>query len=247
MRSETGGGTAAIFDGGAESIGLSDEMRAVLRERARLAVELHDVIAQNFQHILLQLDAARGALGPGAGLAGRHVADAEERLQACWDELRGCIHSMTPTALVRGNLVAALARHVAMLSEAAPAAIAFEVCGTPSPLSGDVESQLLPIAQEAVTNALRHSGATRIAIELAFDADALRLTVTDNGEGFDVRRAAEGFGLSGMRERADRIGAELAIESERGLGTEVRVSVPREAAAEHVSSDELSNGVKAMP
>lgn len=237
---------ALAVEDGAESIGLSDAMRAVLRERARLAVELHDVIAQNFQHILLQLDAARGALGPGAGLAGRHVADAEERLQACWDELRGCIHSMTPAALVRGNLVAALAHHAAVLSEAAPATIAFEVCGTPSPLSGGVESQLLRIAQEAVTNALRHSGGTRIAIELSFDADALRLTVTDNGAGFDVRHAGAGFGLAAMRERANRIEAELTIETERGLGTEVRVSVPRDAAAERERSDELFNAAAAM-
>jgi two-component system, NarL family, sensor kinase len=231
MRSELGAVTALADRGGTESLE-SDESQAVLRERTRLAVELHDVIAQNFQYILLQLDAARGALGPGAGPAGRHVVDAEERLQACWDELRGCIHSLTPPALVRGNLVAALAHHVAVLSETAPAAIAFEVCGTPCPLSATIASELLRIAQEAVTNALRHSGATRITIELSFDADAVRLTVTDNGAGFDAHWATDGLGLAGMRERADRIGADLAIESERSLGTEVRVSVPRDAAAE---------------
>ena len=232
MRSELGGATALASIGDTDPVEC-DESRAVLRERARLAVELHDVIAQNFQYILLRLDAARGALGPGtAGSAGRHVVDAEERLQACWDELRGCIHSLTPPPMVRGNLVAALAHHVAVLSDAAPAAIAFEVCGTPCPVAGVVESQLLRIAQEAVANALRHSGAARIAVELSFDADALRLTITDNGAGFDLRRAGDAFGIAGMRERAGRIGAELAIESERAMGTEVRVSVPRDAAAE---------------
>lgn len=248
MRSEMGGATAVSSSAIAIDPLASDEAPAVLRERARLAVELHDVISQNFQYILLQLDAARGALGPGASsLAARHVVVAQERLQECWDELRSCIHSLTPSALIRGNLVAALAHHVSVLMDASPrTAIAFEVCGTPYPLAATVETQLLRIAQEAVANALRHSGATRIAIELSFDADALRLTVTDNGGGFVVRRASEGFGLAGMRERAGRIGAELAVESERSQGTEIRVSVPRGAAGEHERTVGRPDGLEDM-
>jgi signal transduction histidine kinase len=204
---------------------------ALLRERARLAGELHDVITQNFQYILLQLRAARVVLGAGSEVAGRHVGIAEERLRECWDEVRTCIHSLTPSALTRGSLVSALGRHVAGLSDAS-AAVTFEVCGTPYPLAPAVESQLLRIAQEAVTNALRHSGGTRIAIELSFDADAVRLTITDNGAGFSVRRAGNGIGLGGMRDRARRIGGAMVIDSDFGRGTEVRVSVPRETAAE---------------
>jgi signal transduction histidine kinase len=238
-------------------------------ERSRLADELHDVIAQNFQYILLQLEAARGVLGPESALADRHVVVAEERLKECWDELRDCIHSLTPAALAGGNLVSALGRHVAALSDAGHRAICFEVCGTPYPLAPAIELQLLRIAQEAVTNAMRHSCATRIAIELSFDADAVRLTVADNGAGFTVRdylptsrepsgslrarasepraaaghvirkvvepvpnRCSEGLGLTGMCERARRAGGELSIDSDIGRGTEVRVSIPRETAAE---------------
>ena len=127
---------------------------------------------------------------------------AEERLKECWDEVRNCIHSLMPAALIRGNLVSALGRHVAALSDAGHPAACFEVCGTPYPLAPAIELQLLRIAQEAVTNAMRHSGATRIAIELSFDADAVRLTVSDNGAGFQVRRGGGGMGLGGMRERA---------------------------------------------
>ena len=204
---------------------------AILRERARLAGELHDVIAQNFQYILLQLQAARSVLGAGSELAGRHVGVAEERLRECWDELRTCIHSLTPTALTRGSLVSALGRHVPALSDAGPAAITFEVCGTPYPLAPAVETQLLRIAQESITNAMRHSGGTRIAVELSFDADAVRLTITDNGCGFCVRRAEGGLGLCRMRDRACRAGGDLVIDSDIGRGTEVRVTVPRQDGA----------------
>ena len=206
---------------------------AVSRERTRLAGELHDVLAQDFHYILLQLEAARGMLGADAGLAGRHVGVAQERLKECWDEVRNCINALTPRDLTRGNLVSALGRHVAGLTGAGHMAITFEVCGTAYPLAPQVESQLLRIAQESVTNALRHSHATRIAIELSFDADAVRLTITDNGAGFCVRHAADGMGLGGMRDRARRLGGELIIDSDIGRGTEVRVSVPRETAAEH--------------
>ena len=209
----------------------------VLRERSRLAGELHDVISQNFQYILLQLEAARGMLGVESALAGRHVGVAQERLKECWDEVRNCIHSLTPAALARGSLVSALGRHVADLRDAGPTAITFESCGTPYPLCAPVESQLLRIAQEAVSNAIRHSGATRIAIELSFDADAVRLTITDNGMGFCVRRAGDGIGLGGMRERARRAGGDLAIDSEVGRGTEIQATIPRELATEPDPAD----------
>lgn len=211
---------------------MSSAEQAIHGERSRLAGELHDVIAQNFQYILLQLEAARGVLGPESALAGRHVVVAEERLKECWDEVRNCIHSLMPAALMRGNLVSALGRHVAALSDAGNRTVCFEVCGTPYPLAPAIELQLLRVAQEAVTNAMRHSGATRIAIELSFDADAVRLTVSDNGAGFQVRHRGDGLGLSGMRERARRAGGELSIDSDIGRGTEVRVSIPRETAAE---------------
>lgn len=231
MRNDDGGTSTLAIDLGASSPG-----EAVCQERTRLAGELHDVLAQNFQYILLQLEAARGVLGAESALAGRHVGVAQERLKECWDEVRNCINALTPRDLTRGNLVSALSRHVASLSGAGHMAITFEVCGTAYPLAPQVESQLLRIEQESVTNALRHSRATRIAIELSFDADAVRLTVTDNGVGFCVRHAVDGMGLGGMRDRSRRLGAELIIDSDIGRGTEVRVSVPRETAAEHDES-----------
>lgn len=240
MRNDSCGTGTLTLDMGAPSAG-----DAVGRERSRLAGELHDVLAQNFQYILLQLEAARGVLGAESALAGRHVGVAQERLKECWDEVRNCINALTPRDLTRGNLVSALGRHVAALSGAGHMAITFEVCGTAYPLAPQVESQLLRIAQESVTNALRHSRATRIAIELSFDADAVRLTVTDNGAGFCVRHAADGMGLGGMRDRARRLGGELVIDSDIGRGTEVRVSVLRETAAEHEESQFAAVGSEA--
>ena len=105
-----------------------------------------------------------------------------------------------------------------------------QVSGTFRELDHKIESNLLRIGQEAITNAVRHARAERIEISLEFDSNLVRLTVRDNGSGFDPQdraSAADGhFGLVGMRERAQQIGGRLTVSSTPGAGTEVSAEVP---------------------
>ncbi|HEY9640739.1 MAG TPA: ATP-binding protein, partial [Coleofasciculaceae cyanobacterium] len=106
----------------------------------------------------------------------------------------------------------------------------YEIEGAVYALPTEVESNLLRIGQEALTNAIRHAHADEIRVELAYDRDQFCLRVKDNGQGFGVGSipCSEGFGLLGMSERAERIGAQLTIRSQPGQGTEMIVTVNRE-------------------
>jgi signal transduction histidine kinase len=105
----------------------------------------------------------------------------------------------------------------------------FEVTGTVYPLPLDVEHNLLRIGQEALTNVFKYARANTIQIELIYEAAQFILRVNDNGQGFDKESScfSNGFGFLGMRERADRIGAKLVVNSQSGKGTEVIVSINR--------------------
>ena len=104
------------------------------------------------------------------------------------------------------------------------------VTGQPSPLPPQAENHLLRVAMEAVTNAVKHAGASRIGVELEFEEHAVRLAVNDDGRGFDTQRlpppSSGHFGVFGMRERAEKLDAEFHIHSRPGGGTEVRLEVP---------------------
>jgi signal transduction histidine kinase len=104
------------------------------------------------------------------------------------------------------------------------------VHGTASRLPGPVENHLLRISQEAVANSTKHGGCKQIRIELNYEPDKVRLCIRDNGRGFDPALSDAGraghFGLLGMRERADKIGGTLSLQSSIGIGTEVLVEVP---------------------
>jgi signal transduction histidine kinase len=104
--------------------------------------------------------------------------------------------------------------------------IEFRLRGTPRPLPPEVADHLLRIGQEALTNALRHAQATQVGVTLSFAGAELRLCVTDDGEGFEVETPLpkEGFGLTGMQERAGLIGAQLTVASQPGAGTQVELT-----------------------
>ena len=117
-----------------------------------------------------------------------------------------------------------------MWTAGAPLKVSVEVSGPQDPLPQEMEQHLLRIAQEAVTNVLKHAAASRIGIKLDMEEKKLRLRIVDNGAGFEERDVfsshAGHFGLLGMRERAQRLGGELHLASRPGSGTEVEVEVP---------------------
>jgi signal transduction histidine kinase len=134
------------------------------------------------------------------------------------------------SALEGHDLPAALSEAAYQWTAGSPVQISVDVEGESRPLPEETEQHLLRIAQEAVTNAVKHARASRVSIHLEMAGRKLSLRVADNGKGFEQDEAFSElgghFGLLGMRERAERLGGELRLHSEPGHGTEVAVTVP---------------------
>ena len=208
------------------------EMRArfsaVLAERARIARDLHDTLAQGVVGISAQLQAVKARLRDDPETAGRHLAQAVEMVRFTLVEVRRSVWDLRSQALEGSDLPKSLSDLAGRLSASTP--ITVRVVGTPRAIPPEVESQLLHVAQEALSNAVRHARATRIHLDVSFDGPRVRLRVKDDGQGFEVEKPfslADGhFGLVGMRERVERLSGELRVESAPGQGTEVVVVVP---------------------
>jgi len=201
---------------------------ATLAERNRLAGEIHDSLEQGFVGLFLQLEATsrltacseRVRLGLGSALT---------MVQYCRDELRNAVRGLHSPVLDSETLETALRRSASQVAPLAELATV-RIEGTPRRLNPAVEHHLLRIAQEALGNAVKHAGATRVEVLLCFSAEELRLRIRDNGCGFDPDKvpSVEGshLGLPGFRKRADTIGGSIEIESQPGRGTTVQVLVP---------------------
>lgn len=204
----------------------TEREQGALAERARLAREIHDTVAQGLSSIQMLLRAAeRDTPEPGAG----YLKLARETAADSLSDTRQIIRELTPARLDNG-LAAALRRLGQEQTDRAPFPV--EVAAEDLDLPMGTQTALLRIAQGAVSNAIRHADATRIAVELARDDDAVALVVRDNGQGFDVSSAvadshdADSFGLHAMRERVDQLDGALAITSAPGQGTTVTARLP---------------------
>lgn len=202
----------------------------VLEERARLAREIHDTLAQGFVGISSQLDAVAMCMPENATPARSYLDMARRMARHSLTEARRSVMDLRASALEGQDLAAAIESGARMWTAGSGVEVSVEVTGPQSQLPEEMEQHLLRIAQEAVTNALKHAGAGRIAIRLQLEARNLHLRIGDNGRGFnaqDVFSSRAGhFGLIGMRERAERLGGELRLASNPGAGTEVEVTVP---------------------
>jgi signal transduction histidine kinase len=200
----------------------------VMKERNRIAREIHDTLAQGLAGIGLHLS----AIEHEPSVAGReqHVETARRLVKASLAEARRSVWNLRPEYLDHSNLVSGLARMAADVSEGGDVHIDVYTSGVPRPVIADVETNMFRIAQEAVANAIRHAGARQIQINLQFDHDTARLTIADDGRGFDPASTATGFGLLSMRERAAQIGAGFRVESRPSAGTSVTLTVPTEPA-----------------
>ena len=211
--------------------------RATLQdERRRVARELHDTLEQEMTGLALQLASAREFLDGENRPAARSLEMASGMLERSRGEMRMAIWELRDPLLEQG-LVGAV-RGLPMRFTLPPGvALQIEVEGEPVRLPVATESQLYRIAQEALTNALKHAAAANINVQLVFAPQLVRLEIADDGRGFDAdesRAAPRGhFGLLGMRERAEKIGATLAMQSASGQGTRVVVSVPLSAGEKY--------------
>lgn len=206
---------------------LSERAReaAVLGERNRIARDIHDTLAQGFTGVVLNLEAADRTLRKNDYFqALEHIDHARDLARSCLDEARLSVRALRPESAI-AQLVPALEAQARRFDVSGVRA-SFEVRGTPVVLPSEVQSELLRIAQECITNVLKHARARTVHISLAYDAYALRLSVVDDGVGFDPRAHHDGFGLVGIRERAGRIGARLSVVSRPAQGTAVETALP---------------------
>ncbi|MDV2997735.1 MAG: Serine/threonine-protein kinase PknD [Chroococcidiopsis sp. SAG 2025] len=207
------------------------EAASILEERNRMAREIHDTLAQAFTGILAQVGAANQVLTDDLEATGAHLDLIKELARTGLVEARRSVVALRPQLLESGSLQSALHRLVAQHRTAATdTTLYYEIEGAAYSLPAEVESNLLRMGQEALTNAIRHANADEIRVELIYDHDRFCLRVKDNGQGFGVGsiQSSDGFGLLGMSERAERIGAQLTIRSQPGRGTEIVVTVSRE-------------------
>ncbi|MGA2215727.1 MAG: two-component regulator propeller domain-containing protein [Bryobacteraceae bacterium] len=202
----------------------------VLEERGRLAREIHDTLAQGFVGISSQLDAVALTLNGRVDVARKHLDLARKMVRHSLTEARRSVMDLRASALEGHDLPAALSEAAPQWTAGSAVHIRVDVEGEHRPLPEETEQHLLRIAQEAVTNAVKHAHASQVRIHLQMAGRELSLRVADDGQGFEQDEAFSEvgghFGLLGMRERAERLGGELRLRSEPGQGTEVHVTVP---------------------
>lgn len=203
---------------------------AVLGERTRIAREIHDNLAQELAGISVQLEVVARTMPSEAEAARTNLDRVRKQVRHGIAEARRYVWDLRSPTLESNDLPTALSETARRLTNETAIQAQVEVNGTFRPLPRLVEDNLLRIGQEAVNNAVRHAHPQRILVNLVFDAGRVRLSVQDDGQGFDNQLANNGqaghFGLIGMRERAEQIGGTLSIHSSEGTGTEVVADVP---------------------
>jgi signal transduction histidine kinase len=219
-------------------------------ERARLAREIHDTLAQGFASIVAYLEAADASLPDEAERVRGDIRAASEIARASLADARTLVWALRPEAIAAAGLPAAIERVAAAATGHDGPAIDVEITGPQRQLHPDVEITLLRAAQEALANARRHARASHVTVTLTYFADEVSLDVADDGCGFQPSAAAGsgGFGLLGMRERAERLGGRLDIESAPGEGTAIAVTLPAiEAPAAMEADREAAAGEQGTP
>jgi signal transduction histidine kinase len=205
----------------------AEVIRAGDDERARLARELHDSTAQTLSAVVMQLATTIRTVEPPE-LAAR-LETVRGAVVDALEEVRVLSHTVHPRVLDDLGLPAAL-RHLGREMEGrADVPIVIDAPPTAGPLSPASASVLYRVAQEAITNALRHGAPTVVEVFLRFDDDAATVEVMDDGEGFDTGDAAQtgfGLGIFSMRERVALVDGVFDLVSGPGMGTRVRATVP---------------------
>jgi two-component system sensor histidine kinase UhpB len=196
-------------------------LRAQEEERARLARDLHDEVNQSLTGLLLRLEAAREQAPPQLEA---ELAETKALANQAMTELLSLARQLRPTALDDLGLAAAIAGQVQQLDRSGIDA-AFSSEGSFSDLEDDVQLVLYRVAQEALSNAARHSHASQVEVDLGRRDGVVELRVSDDGRGFAFAESEGGLGIAGMRERALPVGGELTIESRPGSGTTVRLRI----------------------
>lgn len=200
----------------------------IAEERSRLAHELHDAVSQKLFSLRLTAQAAARLVDRDPTRAKGELQQVAALAAEAADELRAAVVELRPAALDEDGLVATLRTQIQVLDRAHSARVTFAGHGVKA-LPASQEEALLRVAQEALHNALRHSGADHVDVTLDRRGGGAVLRITDDGSGFDptvVRRAGRHLGLVSMRDRASGAGGTLTVESAPGKGTVIEMEVP---------------------
>ncbi|MBK8094495.1 MAG: sensor histidine kinase [Verrucomicrobiaceae bacterium] len=205
------------------------ERESVLGERERIARELHDTVEQELMGVNMLLEETKTHLPGNADRAVETLALAHRMLRHCREESRSSIRDLRSVALENLGLPAALEELLRPVAVMNGAQFTVMTEGQHARLSTSKETALLRLCHEAVANAARHSGAANISLRLCYAPGEVSAVIQDDGKGFNPqapRPTGGHFGLLGMEERADKIGARLKIESTPGQGTQIRITLP---------------------
>jgi PAS domain S-box-containing protein len=198
-----------------------------MQERTRMAREFHDTLAHGLTAIAVQLEAARQVIDTEPSEAAAHVGNALQLARESLQEARRSVQALRPEVLENGDLAEALRQLIGWRSAGRPEKFSFRLVGRPRPVPGDTEPHLMRIAQEALTNVLKHARAANVQLELGYTENEVRLHIEDDGKGFDPEATpSQGVGLTGMKERAEQIGARLLLKSSPDGGVKLTVTVP---------------------
>ncbi len=205
---------------------LSAESResAVIAERNRMARDIHDTLAQGFTGVIMQLEAVKGAI------AQNDLAEATERVERAGDlarvglgEARRSVLAMRPRSLQDTSLCMALDDLLKRMTSGSSLQAEFQLEGDDLTMPAEWEEGLLRIAQESLTNTIKHAKAKNFRATLTFGAKETQFRLVDDGSGFDLHADHEGFGLVGMKERVDQMRGQFILRSMPGQGTEIQI------------------------
>lgn len=199
------------------------QREAVLDERHRIAREVHDTLEQEIVGLSLRLEATSATL-PREGKLAAALETARRLVGRIHDEVRSLVWDLRDESGT--ELAEAIRAVIANLDGSTATAISVTVVGEPWPVPAALVHNLKRVAQEAITNALKHAGASAIGVEVRFEPGAVTVSVSDDGKGFDSTAATPTghFGLIGMQERVRKLGGDIRVTSSPGAGTTVRVT-----------------------
>jgi PAS domain S-box-containing protein len=197
---------------------------AVVNERNRLARDIHDTLAQGFTGVIMQLEAAKDAMQRAEwSVVNEHVGRAEMQARASLGDARRSVVALRPHSVREGQFRNALKDLMRRLADGSRVQATFLVEGEERPLTPEWEDNLMRIAQEALNNTLKYANAATFHATLKYLLDRIEFHLVDDGRGFDISEAHDGFGLVGMRERVNGMNGRFSLQSAPGQGTEIRV------------------------
>ncbi|HUY54036.1 MAG TPA: sensor histidine kinase [Candidatus Nanopelagicaceae bacterium] len=202
---------------------------AVEAERTRISIDMHDAVIQSLFAIGCTLEGCVQATDPGDPEQARRLDECRRLVEKTLRQVRQSIYDLWPAELLERQFLSQLRQHLAELT-GSPPALEWEARGQLADLPGEARHTLLAVAQEALTNVVRHAGARHVRVVLDTTCDPVQLRVSDDGVGLPQDDMKPQFGIRGMRARLLRLGGRLQITSEPGLGTILHAELPRHPA-----------------